>query len=270
MAKILISGYLGLIGSRIYHELKSRGEQVYGYDYGDKMPSDRIEYDMIIHCAANCIIRETIHNPDLMMENIDLTYMFMELARRTECKQVILFSSGRLNYPENSNPYIVSKQFLENIAKAYKQCYGINSVIVRPETVWDISTDNPKRVIPNWILSAKSNKRIIVYGDSNKELSPIHINDFYHEFTKILSNFDKYANREPITITGIALKVCDIISGIKKQYRSTSEVKYVSPEDTQPQNCQSEGHNIVRVSGFYDRLKPTNRLFGKRRKTKWK
>ncbi|MEI6144772.1 MAG: NAD(P)-dependent oxidoreductase, partial [Candidatus Berkelbacteria bacterium] len=132
--KVFLTGHRGLIGSELVKHFK---DKVIGFDRGDKWPTPEAvkDVDLIIHCASNCVIREVIKNPDLAKENIDLTYKVMELARQNNIKKVVLFSSGRVKHKEK-NPYTVSKEFLELTGEGYRQCYGIDYIIIRPETVW--------------------------------------------------------------------------------------------------------------------------------------
>ena len=230
--KILITGHKGLIGSSLWNRLKNK-YQLYGYDIVDpKTNGFHNEVDIIIHCSSYCIIREVIKDPSLMMKNILLTYSLMEKARQDGSK-VILMSSGRLN-SSHSSPYSVGKQFLENIAKAYKECYGVDSVMIRPETIWGYH-EKDNRVIPNWIKLAKKNEDIVVFGGRDKYLPPLFVEDFVGELVKIMDNFDNFKNKIPITITGEDMNVCEIINIIKDFYNSKSKVIFLDPEISQPQ-----------------------------------
>jgi len=251
--KILVTGYKGLIGRKIYNTLNKLGHNVTGFDRGDKLIDQY--YDMIIHCAANCIIRDVIRDPSLTKENIDLTFDIMELARRSNCKKVILFSSSRVTHNED-NPYIASKKFLENMARAYKDCYNIDYIIIRPETVWG-RNDNPVRVIPHWISCAFDNQAIDIYGDKNKKLSPLYIDDFIIEFMKIFERFDEYKNTEPMIISGKPMLASIIANKIINVINSKSRIIFLKPELTQPQDVTVKiNKNEIRLDNkFEERLK---------------
>jgi len=230
---ILITGYKGLIGQRIYERLKLFHDVVgYGKGYNFEELKDK-KFDLIIHCACNNLIREIIKKPDLAFENIKLTYDVMELARKYGCNKVVMFSSGRLQH-SNKNPYVVGKIFNEEICEAYKECYNIDYIIIRPETVWGMNDKD--RVIPLWIRNAIQNKPIVVYGGEDKELPPVYVDDFIREVFKVINNFDKYKNKA-ISIAGKTLRVDEIVNIIKSELNSQSEVKYLEPEKAQPQKC---------------------------------
>lgn len=252
--KILIVGHKGLIGRSLWNRLE-KSHHVCGFDTTDPEADGFSEkVDMVIHCSSHCIIREVIKNPLLMLENIHMTYRVMEKVKNNNTK-AILMSSARLNVLYNS-PYTVGKQFMENISNAYRDCYGIDRVVIRPETIWGYKKDD-NRVIPNWIKLAKNNEDIIVYGDEMKELSPLFVEDFTNEVIKIIDDFDNFKNKTPITITGRPMKVGDIISIIKNFYNSKSKVVFLEPEMSQPQICRSEGQHDIILS---NRLKENLRI----------
>lgn len=243
--KILVTGHKGLIGSEIYKELEERGHEVQGHDLKDIMDMVKDgKYDFIIHCAASCIIRDVIKDPKLMWDNCYINYDVMELARETGAK-VIYFSSNRVS-TDCMNPYIVSKRFGEDLCKAYHECYGVDYLIVRPETVWGKNEDGT-RVIPNWINKAKNGEDIIVYGNKSKELSPLSVGSFTNKFFELFEYFDTLKNKEALTITGFPRKVGEIIDDIGVETYSDSHVVYKKAEGSQPQKCVSRKKNEFRI-----------------------
>lgn len=229
MMKYLIVGHEGLIGTEIKKQIK--GEYV-GIDKGEEMPEEN--YDCIIHLGANCIIREVIKNPELAAENIKLNYEVLEFARMHNIKKVVYFSSSRV-VCNQMNPYIASKVFGENLCKAYSDCYGIDYLIIRPETVWSME-DKHKRVITAWIEAAKEKRDIIVYGNRNKILSPIHVESFVSQFIPILEEFiDGKSKKNIYGISGMPQTAVEIIEKIRNKFNSNCKVFYKPAELTQPQ-----------------------------------
>ena len=168
--KFLVTGSRGLIGNSVVKRLRKDGHKVNAFDKGDRLPT--VSVDMIIHCAANCIIRDIVKDPELAKDNINITSDVLEYARTNDVKKIIMFSSSRVVHKDKHNPYIASKRFCEELTKAYKKCYDIDYIIIRPETVWGINENNV-RVMRNWIDKVKKNKDVIVFGDENKKLSPL-------------------------------------------------------------------------------------------------
>ena len=223
---ILITGHKGLIGSALFKKFKA-----IGFDRGDPLIDQK--YDLIIHTAANCSIRQIIKYPELAKENIDLTYKVFELARKYNSK-LVLFSSGRVAH-QSYNPYTVDKRFMENMARAYRDCYGVKSIIIRPETVWGESNNN-KRVVMEWIEAASQNKPLYIYGPKYKELPPIYVDDFADIVYNLIIDFDNFVG-QTISIAGQIRKAKDIAKAIVKQFKSKSKIVFMKGELTQPQKC---------------------------------
>jgi len=252
--KILITGGEGLIGSKIAERL-SLFNDVYILDKKDDSLRNTntlylniTEYDMIIHCASNCVIRDVIKDTELATENMEGTRQVLELAKRTGCKKIVMFSSSRVE-SNNHNPYITSKKYMEEQTKAYQECYGIDYIIIRPETVWG-PNDNKVRVIPTWINNALNNKPLIVYGDKDKELPPIFVDDFVELLMEYITEFDEHKNNT-YTIKGWTLKVRDIIKTIKKLTKSKSRIVYKKAELSQPQYVKAI-NKFIKITGEYN------------------
>ncbi len=223
----LITGHLGLIGNRIYQEIK--GDKV-GIDRNDKIEG---KYDLIIHCGANTFIRDCLKNPDLAKENIDRTYEVFETARKSKCL-VVAFSSSRAEH-DLRNPYVLSKWFLEEIAETYFKNYGVEHIIIRPETIWGYSNNND-RVINKWIENAIEGRNIDIYGDEDKELSPLYIDEFMNRFWHFFYK-NEFCGRGAYSISGQIRKAKDIAQDIITFFNSKSKVVFKKAEEFQPQRC---------------------------------
>jgi len=247
MSKIFITGTKGLIAGKL---LEHFGEKAIGFDKGDTFPENGANIDLIIHCASDCVIREVIKNPELMMSNINITYKVMEFARKNNVKKVVLFSSSRTRHKEK-NPYTVSKQFLENIAEGYRQCYGIDYIIIQPETVWGRNERN-RRVINTWIDAVLLGKEVMFYGDKEKELPPITAKEFVELLLPLIENFEENKGKT-ISIAGPARKVTDIITAIENATKKKANVVFKPAETAQPQKCSPS--TITGKQTFEEQLK---------------
>lgn len=249
MSRAFITGTKGLIGSEL---LTHFGKEAIGFDRGDNFPTpeEAKNINLVIHCASNCVVREIIKNPKLAIENVLLTQQVMEFARSNNIKKVILFSSSRVNAFEK-NPYTASKQFLENIAEGYRQCYGIDYILIRPETVWGRNELN-RRAINTWIDNILTGKEVIIFGDKDKELPPITAKEFVSLFLPLLENFESNKSKT-ISIAGEARKAIDIISDIEKVTGKKANIVFKPPETAQPQKCVES--TITGNISFIEQLK---------------
>ncbi|MFA6537242.1 MAG: UDP-glucose 4-epimerase GalE [Patescibacteria group bacterium] len=171
MAKILVTGGAGYIGSHTVHYLISRGisptdiivfdNLVYGHEKflpagvnfikGDLLDKENIrniflnnEIKSVIHFAAYAYVGESMQNPGKYFENNLLAGInLLEAMKSGNCQQIV-FSSTCATYglPKNLpiteteeqkpiNPYGESKLMFEKILEWYNQIYGIKSVRLR-------------------------------------------------------------------------------------------------------------------------------------------
>ncbi len=221
--RYVLTGHKGLIGKEILYY--TDGDCVLKIDKKDKYP-DKIEADLLVHCAANCRINKTIKNPDLAFENVRSTYEALEFCRSNDIKFIMFFSSSRILSKEK-NPYTASKMYGEELCKAYSDCYGISYIIIRPSTVF--AKGDKKRLIPIWINNAKKNKDLVIYGDKKKTLSFTHLDDFMEALC-----LPKIWNRA-YNIAGDEITLYKVAKEIIKQTKSKSKIVFKPAETAQPQ-----------------------------------
>lgn len=183
--RIIITGHKGLIGEFLKKRLEQEGHEiVLAIDKKEgkevSMLNDlKIEgIDMIIHAAALCKINKTIENPELGHQNALDTFDVLEFCRKNNIKRIIYFSSSRILNKEK-NPYTAGKIYGEELCKAYKQCFDIDYLIIRPSTVYGPIWDETRRLIHIFITNALENKDLEIYGNpKEKTLDFTHVNDF--------------------------------------------------------------------------------------------
>ena len=183
-----ITGHQGLIGTYLKKRLDKEGhkcvlqiDQREGFNVMDLMfketeLSDKI--DVFYHFAAQCRINEAIANPILPhRNNVDGILSVLEFCRKHDVPKIVTASSSRVLSPER-NPYTASKVYVEEMTRAYSDCYGLEHIIVRPSTVYGPLFDETSRLINNWFTAAFKEKELKLYGDKNKTLDFTYIDDF--------------------------------------------------------------------------------------------
>ena len=183
-----ITGHQGLIGTYLKERLDKEGhkcvlqiDQREGFNVMDLMfketeLSDKI--DVFYHFAAQCRINEAIANPILPhRNNVDGILSVLEFCRKHDVPKIVTASSSRVLSPER-NPYTASKVYVEEMTRAYSDCYGLEHIIVRPSTVYGPLFDETSRLINNWFTAAFKEKELKLYGDKNKTLDFTYIDDF--------------------------------------------------------------------------------------------
>jgi len=244
MKNIIITGHKGFIGNALFKKL-------YSLDYNIKFAIDirngfnllNLPFlklsrddtiDCFIHLASFCKINQCINNPVLSFKNnAEGTYSCLEFCRLNDIKKFIFTSSSRVLAKEK-NIYTACKVFGENLCKAYKECYGIDYVVVRPSTVYGPGLDLTRRLVTEFITRALRGEELPIYGDENKTLSFTYIDDFINAFLLAMKQKNKEYN-----IYGEEVKVVDIAKEIIKLC-GRGYIKFYPPEKAQPQQVSGE------------------------------
>lgn len=166
MSRVLIFGAGGFVGSYLCKEFLNNGYKVSGTDKGegsalpsevdfyktDLMQADEVEKligqiqpDIIVNLAAISSVGASWNMPQATMAiNVIGALNIMEAARKSEQKPRILFVGSSEEYvisenplDENTqlnanNPYGISKVTQEQLAKLYREQYGLKIYCVRP------------------------------------------------------------------------------------------------------------------------------------------
>jgi UDP-glucose-4-epimerase GalE len=167
MAKVLVTGGAGYIGSNVAHVLLARGMDVVvvddlsrGYVHNvdprrlhvrpladtdflvHLMTSER--FDAVIHFAAYAYVGESVAKPELYFRNnVGGTISLLEAMSRTDLKRLV-FSSTCAVYGEPAvipisevspfsplSPYGESKAIVEKMLQWFDQCRGFRSISLR-------------------------------------------------------------------------------------------------------------------------------------------
>lgn len=169
MARVLVTGGAGFIGSHLAQALVERGDDVRVLDNfstgrrknletlegqieiieGDLRDSSAVKKvvqntDLIFHQAAFISVPESIENPrECYAVNVQGTIELLEAARVAGVKRVVLASSAavygasqQLPLGEDApveclSPYAASKLFNESLAKLYTNAYGLPVIALR-------------------------------------------------------------------------------------------------------------------------------------------
>lgn len=166
MSRVLIFGAGGFVGSYLCKEFLNNGYKVSGTDKGEgsALPSEvdfyktdlmqadevkkligQIQPDIIVNLAAISSVGASWNMPQTTIAiNVIGALNIMEAARKSEQKPRILFVGSSEEYvisenplDENTqlnanNPYGISKVTQEQLAKLYREQYGLKIYCVRP------------------------------------------------------------------------------------------------------------------------------------------
>lgn len=200
--KILVTGSSGMIGSALVQRLKTEGYDVdcldiespkyhkYGTIIHDlRQPiKNQAYYDLVIHLAANARVHDLVIDPEKALDNIKMTHNILEFCRNNNIPRFLFASSrevyGNTNFSvyedygsqrDGKNVYTSSKIAGESYCHAYRECYGIDTIITRFSNVYG-RYDESNRFIPKAISKLRKNETFEIYG-ADKILDFTYLDD---------------------------------------------------------------------------------------------
>lgn len=216
MARILVTGSSGQIGTNLALRLQADGHAVFGVDKRPNTWTDAFRYvvqdlgapyrdfasgigsvpyppsDVVVHLAANAKVHELVTEPHRAIENIQITFNVLEYCRRNAVP--IIFASSREVYGDihhyiteethadfsfTESPYSASKISGEAFIYAYARCYGLPYLVFRFSNVYgryDSDIERMERVIPLFIQRMARGETVTVWG-GDKVLDFTYIDD---------------------------------------------------------------------------------------------
>ena len=240
--KYAITGHKGLIGEFLKKRLDKEGHQcVLKVDQRESFnvldlvfreSELKEDIDVFFHFAAQCRINESIVYPVLShRNNSDGIFNVLEFCRIHNVKKIVVASTSRVLSPER-NPYVASKVYVEEMVKAYHDCYGIEYIIIRPSTVYGPMFDDTSRAINNFLTNAFKGNNLQIYGTKDKTLDFTYIDDFVDAV--ILSTQNGW-NKEYNVSGDHEERLVNVAEEIIEQVGSKSKIIFRNEERAQPQ-----------------------------------
>jgi len=253
----IITGSAGLIGSKLKERLDKSNKCVMEIDMrlgSNVLSLDSVRLtqktqhtDIFFHLAAHCKINEGTLNPELPhINNCQGTFQALEFCRKNNIKKFVYMSSSRV-LSEEENPYTASKKYGEALCEAYRQCYGIQYLIIRPSTVYSEGHDLTTRLITKWVINAMKGKPLEIYGDENKTLDFTHVDDFVEGVMCLLVAWDRSKNDSYDICGDDCRKLVDVADILSKKLETDLLLKYKTAEIAQPQSVRI---NIDKIKKF--------------------
>ena len=202
MARCLVTGHKGYIGSRLYAELERQGHEVMGVDMkgapGDNIlfgscglrdvrrtRSQFVEFapEYIFHLACIPRVAYSVEHPVLTMENNVLAgSIILDFARRVGAKRVIYSSSSSVvgNGDGPASPYGLQKLVTEMECKLYADLYGVDTVGLRYFNVYseDQEVDGPyATAVANWMNHIREGNNPFITGDGEQRRDMLYVQD---------------------------------------------------------------------------------------------
>lgn len=190
MARFLVTGAAGFIGSHLVELLRGEGQEVIGIDrrpgadlQGDLLTIDLAplldDADYVIHLAGQPGVRESwAEFPTYSRGNIDTTQRILEGLRGRKIRKFILASTssvyGEAPMPAKEDgptlpisPYGATKLAAEQLCDLYGRTAGIPWVALRYFTVYG-PRQRPDMAFTRWLTAAVKGDPIRVFGDGSQ------------------------------------------------------------------------------------------------------
>jgi len=202
MARCLVTGHKGYIGSRLYHRLVEEGHEVQGIDLNTFIPHNIIDEldegadglfhphyhnfqpEYIFHMACWPRVGYSVENPvKTAKNNILAGTILLNFARKVGSVKRVIYSSsssvvGNGNGPES--PYALQKYTTELEVSMYARLYGVDTVSLRYFNVYshDQTINGPyATAISNWMHSIRNNIQPYITGDGEQRRDMINVSD---------------------------------------------------------------------------------------------
>jgi UDP-glucose 4-epimerase len=219
--KILITGSSGYIGSHLVKYFSQMGAMVYGIDlvfppkklqkyFTNHLVEDisnenivaafleKNKPELVIHCAAKCIVAESVEKPELYQEyNVDKANTFLKICINHGILNFLFSSTAATygnplqptileNHPQHPiNPYGKTKLEFEQILLSKKElCTGIaryfNAAGIDPENEIGEHHDPETHLIPIVLKTISQNKPVPVFGNDYDTKDGTCVRDYIH------------------------------------------------------------------------------------------
>lgn len=190
MARFLVTGAAGFIGSHLVEALRAAGHDVIGVDrrpgadvVGDLLTLDLaplldgVEY--VVHLAGQPGVRESWSQfPAYLAGNLQTTQRLLESLRDRPLKKFVLASTssvyGEAPMPAREDgpampvsPYGLTKLAAEKLCDLYGRTAGIPWVALRYFTVYG-PRQRPDMAFSRWFNAALDGEPIQIYGDGSQ------------------------------------------------------------------------------------------------------
>ena len=201
MARCLVTGHRGYIGSKLYKKLQDLGHEVRGIDLfeGCDIIRDFKEYsdgsqrfhphyydfkpEYVFHLACIPRVAYSVENPVKTMENNVLaTTYILNFARKVGAKRVIYSGSSSVvgNGFGPTSPYGLQKLISEMECKLYSELYGLDTVSLRYFNVYspDQEAGGPyATAVANFMHHIREGKIPFITGTGEQRRDMAHVED---------------------------------------------------------------------------------------------
>ncbi len=268
--RVVVTGGAGFLGSFVVEELKARGAATV------LVPRSR-DYDLVDMAAVKALYRDTqptllIHlaarvggiganrdNPGkFFYDNLMMGVQLIEVGRQVGLKKLVAlgticaypkfcpvpFKEADLwnGYPEETNaPYGIAKKALLVQSEAYRQQYGMNSVVLFPVNLYgprdnfDLHTSHVIPALIRKCLEARDrgDGQVVVWGTGAASREFLHVRD---AAAGVCDAAERYDKSDPVNLgAGFEIRIRDLVTLIARLCHFEGQVVWdATKPDGQP------------------------------------
>ena len=248
MARCLVTGHEGYIGTVLYEKLNKLGHNVLGIDLKSdhdildhlKEPFDKLYYDFkpeyIFHLACIPRVAYSVEHPtETMTNNVLCTTHVLNFAKHVGAKRVIYSGSSSVNGNGNgpTSPYGLQKLISEMECQLYSKLYGLDTVSLRYFNVYseDQKADGPyATAIANWMKYIRESKTPFITGDGTQRRDMAYISDVISANLFAMEHGENFHGRAFDVGTGQNISL-NQIKEIVLSYFPNIDFKYIAPRE---------------------------------------
>ena len=253
MARCLVTGHKGYIGSKLFERLKSLGHDVMGIDLNEEFSKDinkmlvedkdgkfhphyyNFKPEYVFHMACWPRVGYSVEHPVLTNKNNILAGTnVLNFARKVGSVKRVIYSSsssvvGNGNGP--ASPYALQKYTTELETTMYSHLYDLDTVCLRYFNVYshDQRADGPyATAVANWMKSIREDINPYITGDGEQRRDMINVEDVV-DANIFCMNYEDRLNGAVFDVgTGDNISLNEI-SGIVKSCFADVIFDYVEP-----------------------------------------
>lgn len=257
--RIVVTGGAGFLGKHLIADLKNQGctdvfvPRKRDYDLTEQSAVERLyedaKPDLVFHLAAQVGgIGANQHNPGrFFYDNLQMGVHLIEVGRRVGVEKLVIagticaypkhtpipFREEELwnGYPEETNaPYGIAKKALLVMSEAYRQQYGLNSIVLFPVNLYgphDNFDLESSHVIPAMIRKCVDAQRegkqtVTFWGDGSPTREFLYVEDCARAFSLAAEQYD---SSHAINVgAGFEISMQDLASKIAAATSFTGEI----------------------------------------------